>query len=176
MFNQTVLRRLMAKAYHQATQSPDPSSQNGAIIVKRQPNGLIDVVANGFNYFYKGIKSEVEDRSLKLARIEHAERDAIYNAAKNGVELRGAIMICPWAACYNCARAIIGSGISALVIHKQRYLETDRRWLDEINESLKWIQEADIWVYELDGGIPETKPILISGKLWGPSGLGYHVG
>ncbi len=173
MFDHDQLARLMGKAYHHATQSPDTSSQNGAVIVHRQADGELDVKAHGYNHFYKGIDPELEDRDEKLRRIEHAERDSIYQAANRGVVLKGAIMVCPWAACNECARAIIGSGISALVYHRQRYLLTDKRWIDSINASLGWMGAAGVHLFEYDGSVPGTKPILISGRLWHPASCEY---
>jgi len=173
MFDHNMLQNLMSKAYSHASQSPDLSSQNGAIIVKRQPNGQLDVVAKGYNHFYKGIPDDQDDRVAKLRRIEHAERDAIYYAANRGVELEGAIMVCPWAACCECARAIIGSGIKALIYHRQRYMLTDSRWIDQVNAALSWMGEAGVFLYELDGAITGTKPILVSGKLWSPGSTEY---
>jgi dCMP deaminase len=173
MFSHDMLQKLMAKAYANANASPDPSSQNGAVLVKRQPNGMLDVVANGYNHFYKGVPGEVEDRDQKLKEIEHAERDVLYGAAARGIETKGSIMVCPWAACYDCARAIIGTEVSALVYHRQRYLQTDKRWIDNVNEALHWLDAAGVWLYEFDGVVPQTKPILISGKLWSPGSCEY---
>lgn len=173
MLDKEMLKKLMSKAYSASTLSPDPSSQNGAVLVQRQTNGQLDVIGCGFNHFYKGIPSELDDRDKKLQRIEHAERDCIYDAACGGNETLGSIMICPWAACHDCARAIIGSGVKALVYHHERYLLTDKRWIDSVNESLGWVEDAGIQLYALEGSIPHTKPILISGKLWSPGGLCY---
>ena len=173
MFDHDILEKLMAKAYHNALQSPDPSSQNGAVLVKRQPNGQLDIVANGYNHFYKGIPPEVEDRDKKLQGIEHAERDAIYNAASRGIETQGSILICPWAACYDCARAIMGSGCDALIYHKQRNALTHSPWVENVNEALTWIQNSGIYIFEFDGPCSNTKPILVSSKLWSPAELKY---
>lgn len=173
MFDHQMLQRLMSKAYSHALDSPDPSSQNGAVLCKRQSNGQLDVVSKGFNHFYDGIEPEVANRDEKLRRIEHAERDAIYQAAKRGVEVEGSIMVCPWAACSDCARAIIGSGVSALIVHRQRYLLTDKRWIDQVNEALNWIQASGIFLFEYDGVCPQTKPILVSGRLWSPGSCSY---
>jgi deoxycytidylate deaminase len=173
MFDKTMLVKLMAKAYNNAQRSPDKSSQNGAILVIRKTTGELDVVANGYNHFYKGIPGELQDRDQKLREIEHAERACIYDAAYGGEPTKGSIMVCPWAACTDCARAIIGSGVQCLVYHHERYLLTDKRWIDSVNESLVWMENAGIQLFALEGSIPHTKPILVSGKLWSPGGLCY---
>jgi len=173
MFNHKMLQNLMSKAYSHALDSPDPSSQNGAVLCRRQPNGQMDVVARGYNHFYPGVPGEVIDRDKKLQQIEHAERDCIYNAASRGVETKGSILICPWVACYDCARGIIGAEVAAVVYHKQRNDLTDERWLKNVNEALTWLDNAGVWLYEFDGVVPQTKPILVSGKLWSPGGCVY---
>ena len=45
----------------------------------------------------------------------HAEANAIYNAARNGVALKGATMYCTMAPCFNCAKAIVQCGIIKVV-------------------------------------------------------------
>ena len=176
MFDQNTLGDLMGKAYHMATQSPDKSSQNGAILVHRETDGEMSIVSKGYNHFYKGIPPELDDRDEKLRRIEHAERDCIYDAAYKGVEVKGSILVCPWQACSDCARAIIGSGVSAIIYHRQRYLLTDKRWIDQVNQSLGWLQAGGVHVFEYDGLVRGARPILVSGKLWSPGACEYVPG
>lgn len=169
MFNNAELIKHMAFCYNLASESPDPSNQNGAIIVVRNPDGTLERIAKGYNHFYDGIPPEVENRDVKLQRIEHAERDAIFYAAARGHKCEGAIMICPWAACYDCARAIMGSGITALVYHKQRYLLTPERWKTAVDEALTWMSFDGMYLLELDASIPGTNPIYVNGELWSPA-------
>lgn len=173
MLDEDMLRNLMSKAYDRALRSPDPSSQNGAVLVHRKINGELDTVSTGFNHFYQGIPGELDDRTRKLQQIEHAERDCLYYAALNGVSTEGSIMVCPWAACTDCARAIIGCGVSCLVYHHERYLLTDKRWIDGVNQSMGWMEAAGIQLYPLHGLIQRTRPILVSGKLWSPGSCTY---
>lgn len=165
------MREWLGRAYTNALKSPDPSSQNGAILV-RKFNGLCQPLVEGYNHFYKGVPDGVENRESKLQRIEHAERDVIYKAANLGIPCHNAILVCPWAACYDCARAIIGSGISELITHRNRYVLTDKRWIDQVNYALNWIQSAGIELVEFEGPVP-AQPILISGRLWSPENLEY---
>lgn len=171
MFNQQTLQNLMAKAYHHALKSPDPSNQNGAVLVHRHTDGELEIVCSGYNHFYEGVPAIVDDRDEKMKGIEHAERDTVFEAAKRGVKCQGAIMICPWAACYECARAIIGSGISALVYHHERYLTTPDRWSHQVDEALDWMHAKGIYIYVVEGAIPSTNPINVNGHLWSPAGL-----
>ena len=163
----------MGTAYAQAVNSPDPSSQNGAIIVERLADGNFNVLSKGYNHFYPGVPGDVEPREEKYRQIQHAERDAIYQAASKGAPLKGRIMVCPWAACEPCGLGIIGVGLDALIVHKQRCELTDRHWVDKVSDAITWIQNSGVALYEYDGPVPGTLPILVSGKLWSPAGLQY---
>lgn len=173
MFSNDQLQKMMATAYLKALKSPDPSSQNGALIVERQVDGDFRVISYGYNHFYDGVPGQVEPREEKYRQIQHAERDAVVQAARRGECTQGRIMVCPWAACEPCALEIIGSGLAALVVHKQRCELTDRHWVSKVSDAITWIQNAGIALYEYDGAVPGTKPILVSGKLWSPAGLDY---
>lgn len=162
----------MGLAYKAALDSPDPSSQNGAVLVRDTGFGYAPV-AYGVNHFYKGVTPIVDDRTEKLKRIEHAERDCLYAAAYAGFTTRNSILVCPWAACWDCARAIIGCGVSILVYHQQRFEETDVRWKAEVDAALEAISNAGVYILALDGPIPNTQPIRISGRLWNPSTCEY---
>lgn len=53
-------------------------------------------------------------------RTTHAEANAIYQAAKNGVTIEGATLYCRMTPCRVCAQAIISCGITG-VICERRY-------------------------------------------------------
>src|SRR4051812_43013518 len=92
------------QAYRLAHTSKDRSTQNAAILV--QPNGII---AWGVNDIPPGVCDTDERRVYpgKAVYTEHAERAAVYDAARRGEKTDGAVMYCPWFACAECARAII---------------------------------------------------------------------
>ncbi len=76
------------------------------------------VVSLGWNGFPRGVDDSVQERyerPLKYKWFEHAERNAIYNAASKGIALLGCIIYVPWYPCVECGRAIIQSGISTIV-------------------------------------------------------------
>ncbi len=168
MFTDTDLQLLMSEAYREALKSPDPSSQNGALVVWGNTPGLFQTMSRGYNHFYPGIEPEVEDRDEKLRRIEHAERDAIYQAAMAGNSTKGAILVCPWVACVDCARAIIGSGIGVVIHHRDRYL-LPSSWKDQIDKALGWLEAAGVEIHTVNGPVGFTEPILVSGRLWSPA-------
>lgn len=74
----------------------------------------------------KFIESRINDREMKLMLTEHAERNAIYNAASTGTPLHGCVIyVNGLPPCHECARAIIQAGITAV-----HYLcdEVPERW------------------------------------------------
>jgi dCMP deaminase len=159
-------RYWLKKAYERALDSKDPSTQNGAIII----NGLGFCLSDGVNRFPTGVEDKPErwERPLKYKIIEHAERDSIYACAKAGVCTNGHTMVCCWAACADCARGIIQSGIETLVTHKQAADRSPPFWAEEIAIALQMLEEAGVKVEYYDGPIGLEKPVLHSGKLWNP--------
>jgi dCMP deaminase len=106
--------RFMDLAKHVADWSKDRSTKVGCVIVG--PHREIRSV--GFNGFPRGIDDDVEDRHTRPHKYdwtEHAERNAIYSAARIGVPIGGCSMYLPWFPCIDCARAIVQAGIVELV-------------------------------------------------------------
>jgi dCMP deaminase len=98
--------------------SKDRSTKVGAIIV----NEFNEQVSTGFNGFPRGIDDdnpEYHERPLKYDMTEHAERNAIYQAAAGRGGTRGCRMYLGFnpikSICTDCARAIIQAGIVELI-------------------------------------------------------------
>lgn len=51
-------------------------------------------------------------------RAVHAEANAIYFAARNGIALEGGILYCTYSPCTDCAEAIVQSGIKTVIFRK----------------------------------------------------------
>lgn len=129
-------------AYSVAQQSHDPSTQNGALIVVEDR-----VIASGANNFPFGVASTKErwERPAKYMWVEHAERNAIFDAARAGVSTKGATMYCPWFACADCARAIIQSGIEQVIGHDTPLHDNaSQSWLDSIAVAYQMFNEAGV--------------------------------
>lgn len=65
------------------------------------------------------IGSEPKERLIRPAKyiwVEHAERNAIYEAARRGVALEGCTMYVQLMPCVDCARGVIQSGIREIVV------------------------------------------------------------
>lgn len=93
----------------------NPNSRVGCLIVKGSKT-----ISKSANVLPKGVKAldfdltaESENRYLV---IEHAERAAIYKAANKRKRIKGATMYCTRFPCSDCARAIISTGITRLVV------------------------------------------------------------
>lgn len=159
----------MERAYEFGSKfSTDPSTQNGCVLVDPSSN---QIVSSGANYFPDGVlnKKERWERPIKYSYVEHAERNTIFNAAKNGVKTNGLDMYCYWAACADCARAIIQSGISRLVTHKIIMDATYERWKDTIEIAFGMMREVGIQLDEVTEPIEGIK-IRFNGTLWTPNG------
>lgn len=156
----------MRVALDVAQNSPDPSTQNGALLVV---DGEVRVSTIETNRFPNGVwvTKERLERPTKYSYIEHAERNAIYAGVRAGLDLRGATLVCVWAACSDCARAIIGNGITTVV----RYTSGHHPgWVDTNAAGDIMLREAKVEVITLTDPIPGVAPLLRDGKLWLPQG------
>ena len=108
--------RFMGLAAHIAAWSEDRDFHVGAVIVG--PGH--EVRASGYNGLPRGV-SATDDRRFDRASgekffwIEHAERNAVYNAARSGAAVAGCTIYVTRFPCADCARAIIQSGICRVV-------------------------------------------------------------
>ena len=99
--------------------SKDPNTKVGAVIVGPDQQ----IVSTGFNGFPRRVLEDIPSRwqiPTKYSYVEHAERNAIYNAARHGVALRGCSMYVvgfgpPNVPCTACSRAVIQAGVVEVV-------------------------------------------------------------
>tara|TARA_B100001109_G_C18560127_1_gene333834 strand:+ start:85 stop:555 length:471 start_codon:yes stop_codon:yes gene_type:complete len=127
-----------------ATRSKDPNTHIGAVIVG--PDN--EVLATGYNNFVRGIDDDVPERSERPEKyywFEHAERNAIYSAARHGVSLKGCkIYLSCWIPCTDCARGIIQSGIKEIILGTQMKDASRAKWVEEAKRSEIMCQEAGV--------------------------------
>lgn len=126
--------------------SKDQNTQIGAVIVGKGK----EIVSTGYNSFPRGINDDVlqrQERPEKYYWFEHAERNAIYNAARIGVSTEGCTMyVTCGIPCADCARGIINAGIILLVCEKHPTVATDVRWQQHSERSLQMFREAGVQV------------------------------
>lgn len=162
-------RTILAQCYRKATYSPDTSTQIGAVIVN--PGGFVQFSTLSFNGFVWGWKPTDADheRPRKYSVTEHAERRAIYKAANVGIALQGCTLYSTWAACADCARAIVETGIAKLVRHYPPHDETVDRWLDSVSIGDEIMKAGGVEIVDIHGSIPEGFSILRGGEIFDPS-------
>ena len=105
----------MREAARAASMSPDLSTQNGAILVASDHYAL----SEGWNTPPEGLALRSE-RPEKYTYTEHAERMALFDLCRNnptGLSSEGSTLFAVWAACEECARALIAAGVTRVVTH-----------------------------------------------------------
>lgn len=132
------------------TKSKDRSTQVGAVIVGEGHT----VLSMGYNGFPRGVNDNVEarhERPLKYLVVEHAERNAIYAAAKNGIKLDGATMYvsCGGVPCADCCRAIMQAGIICVIVMDRKF-EGKGPWDESCAIGKEMLIEAGIKIVTLD--------------------------
>lgn len=129
-----------------SSRSKDRSTKVGCVIVG--PNN--EIRSTGYNSFPRGINDHVEcrhERPEKYRWTEHAERNAIYNAARCGTPLEGCRAYLPWFPCMDCARALVQAGIVEVVCTEA---DTDHpRWGEDFERSMTLFREAGVSVRHL---------------------------
>ena len=138
------LRRLYATALDISKLSKDPSTKIGALIVGDDGEGG----PWGFNGAPRKCKAdEVGDprgeRPEKYYWFEHAERNAIYAAARSGYSTSGRTMIVTHPPCMDCARAIVQAGFKSVIIltNDEDFLS---RWKDHAERALVLFEECGV--------------------------------
>ena len=124
--------------------SKDQSTQIGAVIV----GGDKEVLSTGYNSFPRGLddsKQERQERPEKYFWMEHAERNAIYNAARIGVSLKNStIYLTSGLPCMDCARGIVNSGIKTVYCKQVCTTKNRDKWDESQKKSLELLRECDI--------------------------------
>lgn len=161
-------QELLKEAFKVALHSQDPSTQNGAFIINEIDNEL-QVQGVGYNTFpvLVSVTPERLERPLKYDFIEHAERNAIYDAARKGLTTNGGTMVVSWAACVDCARAVIQAGITRVITSKRTYDDSPSRWQESIANALLMFEEAGVEYVLVDGQLGGD-PIRFNGEEWTP--------
>lgn len=126
-----------------ATWSEDRSRKVGAVIV----GGANEILSTGYNGLPRGVLGEVDERHSreggeKYYWFEHAERNAIYNAARSGISLKESRIYASLMPCADCTRAIIQSGIICIITRNPP--ENDRTYQRSFQISQEMLNEAKV--------------------------------
>jgi dCMP deaminase len=125
--------------------SKDRSTKVGCIVI----GSARQLLTAGYNGFPRRVNDDVDERHERPEKYlwtEHAERNAIYNAARHGVQLQDGVMYVSWFPCADCARAIIQSGIRGLVTSRLTDDSLRARWKDHHEVAKIMLEEAGVEV------------------------------
>lgn len=135
--------RFIKLSQYVAEWSEDTSRKVGAVVVGPEN----EIRSTGFN----GLPRRVQNLESRNSReggekyywFEHAERNAIYNAARNGVNLEGSRVYVNLFPCADCARGIIQAGIVEVVAPEPLQ---EPRFYDSMRVSMQMFDEAGVVV------------------------------
>jgi len=146
--------RFMEMARMVATWSKDRSTGVGCVLVS--PDRLI--ISTGYNGFPRGLDDDNAARHQRPAKYtwtEHAERNAIYNAARLGVSTRGATAYVNWWPCMDCARGLVQAGIVRLVAREPDV--SNPKWGETQHAALELLQECGVQITYMPGPLGEPR-------------------
>jgi dCMP deaminase len=141
------LVRFMANLF-----SKDDSTKVGCLFITP---GTYEILTLGYNGMPRGVDETKEHRWIRPEKydyFEHAERNAIFNAARTGTSLLGSICIVTLFPCCDCARGIIQSG-AKMVVSMNPFTVNDRatidRWGSKWKTSIEMLNEAGVQIHYL---------------------------
>ena len=133
-------------AYNISLKSKD-KKKVGAVLVSLNDHRII---STGYNGLPAGINDNIEERQERPEKyywIEHAERNAIYNAARIGVSLRESTMYLTCGIpCSDCAKGIISSGIKRIHCKIKDTTRNREYWDEHAKRSLQMFKESGVEV------------------------------
>jgi dCMP deaminase len=136
--------------------SKDRSTKLGAVVV----NGENDILSMGWNGFPRGVDDDIEEwhgRPEKYYVTEHAERNAVFNAARLGISLKRATMYLPFepTPCTDCTRAVIQAGITTIVGTNFKFTGKGTQWDENLAFANQMLKEAGVRqiVHDVDGDL-----------------------
>lgn len=138
-----------------ATWSKDRSRKLGAVIV----NDRQVVVGLGWNGFPRGVDDNIAARHTRPTKYlfsEHAERNALYNAAANGNATAGTRMYSSMFPCAACCRGIIQCGIVSVTAPKPDL--NDKTYAEEFLATIEMFSEAGVSICYSAGEHPSRAP------------------
>jgi dCMP deaminase len=124
--------------YHAELFSKDPRVKVACILLSQHPHVIL---STGYNGMCRGVE-DVWDQPMKDHMIVHAETNAVYNAARIGVNLTNSIAVVTLFPCLSCAKALIQSGVRKVVTVKPNY--DDPKWGEQFRMSKELLARTGV--------------------------------
>jgi dCMP deaminase len=137
----------MPAAFRAAAGSPNRVRQVGAVLLTR--DGTESAACNTFPAGVRDLKERHEGDG-RFVWMEHAERHAIFEAARRGLATAGAHLTTTFFPCIDCARAIVDSGIACLDAPAPAF--TDPVWGPSFERSQIILQEGGVEIRTVEAG------------------------
>jgi dCMP deaminase len=114
-----IVDRLLEQAISAAAGSPNEIRKVGAVLVTADQGAEIA----GCNTFPPGVKN-LPERVVgdnRFIWLEHAERAAIFEAARRGLATDGGTLVSTYFPCTDCARAIVQTGVKTVATPRPEF-------------------------------------------------------
>ncbi len=166
MINEEKMITLLRRAEFSALEdSKDPSTKVCAIILDKDDYTPRTWGFNGMPRKADETKAHRWDRPEKYKWVEHAERNAIANAAKVGTALAGSSIVVNMFPCIECARMIVQCGIKHVItVTPDMTIEANKRWEDDFVRSRELFAECGVELHTIDESKLDLEPIRAIAK------------
>lgn len=130
-----------------STWSKDPDCQVGCVIASLQ-NRIISMGYNGFPKHIDDNAKLLHNESLKNRFMIHAEANAILNARSPIVS---GVLACTKFPCHECAKLIIQSGISKVIVPRTDFEKLDSKWRGSCATAKGMFEVAGVEIRYVEG-------------------------
>lgn len=140
--------RLLEHAIEAAARSPNQIRKVGAVLVTADRRTEIA----SCNTFPPGVRN-LPERVVgdnRFIWLEHAERAAIFEAARRGLATDGGTLVSTYFPCTDCARAIIQAGLKSVATPRPEF--DDPVWGESFRTSAALLAEGAVDVIYLSEG------------------------
>ena len=126
-----------------ATKSKDPNTKVGCVVITDDKV----VAATGYNGLPRGVEDKAErmERPAKYLWTSHAEENAVAQAARVGMKLKGGTAFVTHMPCSRCARTLIQAGIEYVVVDRG----TTSMPQEEFDVAMQMFKEAGVDVAQI---------------------------
>ena len=139
----TDVNALLERAVAAAAQSPNKIRRVGAVLVAAGS----EIAA--CNTFPPGV-TPLPERAIgdnRFIWLEHAERTALFEAARRGVATDGSLLVSTYFPCTDCARAIVLAGVKTVATPRPEF--DDPVWGESFRTSAAILSEGAVEVVYL---------------------------